>query len=61
MCQTLHTKMTAWSFTTGEVVHFIMDTPGDGNESDEEKRAEDAKVDPDDDMMTVIVTLAIHK
>ena len=45
----LHTKMTAWSFTTGQVVHFIMDTPGNGNESDEEKGAEDAKVDPADD------------
>ena len=45
----LHTKMTTWSFTTGEAVHFIMDAPGDGNESDEEKRVKD---DPDDDSDT---------
>ena len=32
-------KMVAWCFTTDEVIHFIMDNPGDGVESyNEEKR-----------------------
>ena len=53
----LHTKMTAWSFTTVEVVHFIMDIPGDGGESDEESMPRMRRLT----QMTMTVAVAIQK
>ena len=46
------TKMVVWRFTSDEVVHFIMDILGDGDESGEENmlgEEGDAEVDPEDD------------
>ena len=44
--------MVVWRFTSDEVVHFIMDILGDGDESGEENmlgEEGDAEVDPEDD------------
>ena len=52
MCKNISTKMAVQCFTAEEVVGFIMDIPGNGDENDKENllgEEGDAEVDPEDD------------